>query len=249
MKNLIYASLILVIVGLLFFTNSNSGDTPNDGGVESWGTTYYKAGTINIYDPRMGAYGTVDSDKALMHFNLVDIAKVAGHLCGGTTSGFLMTKLALESLYGKDIPVRGDIRLSADQKGDTQKVAAYIIGASEEQHYGFQTWITDASMKPEKGDTLLIFERISTGKKVKLLWHKTKTINEHTGDSNRFDKMKLKTIHGLASDAEAKEFHGLLNSLVLKMADGGVKYDLEVLNQGKSIPTAMEGCKCHDALK
>ena len=52
-----------------------------------------------------------------------------------------------------------------------------------------------------------------------------------------------------SSDNEAKEFHGLLNSLVLKMADGGVKYDLEVLSEGKSKPTAMEGCKCHDALK
>jgi formylmethanofuran dehydrogenase subunit E-like metal-binding protein len=69
--------------------------------VGSWDSKYYKAGTIKIYEPRMGTYGSVLSDKALMHINLVDIAKFSGHLCGGSTSGFMMTKLALESLYRK----------------------------------------------------------------------------------------------------------------------------------------------------
>ena len=55
--------LILLIVGVVFSGTSNSGDTPSNGGVENWGSKYYKAGTIKFYDPRMGAYGTVDSGR------------------------------------------------------------------------------------------------------------------------------------------------------------------------------------------
>jgi hypothetical protein len=176
MKHLIYATMILLIIGFLFFTNSDSGESPNGGSVESWGTKYYKAGSIKIYDPKMEAYGSVDSDKALMHINLVDVAKFCGHLCGGSTSGFMMTKLALESLYGQaEIPVRGDLRLTSNKRGVPMEIAAYIIGASAEDHHGSQTWMIDESMKAKKGALVLIFERISTGRKVRVMWDKNRT--------------------------------------------------------------------------
>ncbi len=106
MKKLNRSTLILLIIVLISFTNS--AESSDSGCFESWASRYYNAGTIKIYEPEMGIYGSV-SDKALMHINLVDIAKFSRHLCGGGTSGFIMTKLALESLYGKgNIPLRGD---------------------------------------------------------------------------------------------------------------------------------------------
>ena len=247
MKKLICSTLIISFIGLLFLINS--GGSSNSSSFESWGSKYYKAGTLKIYDPRMGTYGAVVSEKALMHFNFVDIAKFSGHLCGGSTSGFMMTKLALESLYGKgETPVRGDIRLTSNLKGEPMEIAAYIIGASDQEHYGYKTWIIDKSIETKKGSLVLIFERISTRKKVKLVWDKCRTLKEHTGDLKRFRQIKLATVHGLASDAEAKEFRGLVNSLVMKIINGEVKYEIEVLNGGERKSTEKQGCLCHDVL-
>lgn len=247
MKTLIRATLILSVMGLLFLTNS--GESSNSSSLESWGSKYEKAGTIKIYEPRMGTYGAVVSDKALMHINLVDIAKFSGHLCGCSTSGFMMTKLALESLYGKgEIPVRGDIRLTSNLKDEPMEIAAYIIGASDREHHGYETWIIDKSIETKKGSLVLIFERISTGKKIKLAWDKIRTLKEHTGDFKRFKQIKLATLHGLASDAEAKEFRALVNSLVMKIINGELKYEIEVLNGGEKKSTEKKGCLCHDVM-
>ena len=204
------------------------------------------AGKIKIYDQLMEKYGF--PNKALMKIDLRDIAKLSGHICGGTSNGFMMTKLALKSLYGnQEIPLRGDIKLTSNSKSEPAKVAAYIIGATDQSHYEVPaTWIIDESIGMVPGSVAFIFERISTGKKVKLEWDKAGTLQEHTGDLPRFKQIKLATIHGCASDDEAEEFHELLKSFVTKVVRGDIDYGLETLDEGTMPPTEMNECQsCH----
>ena len=246
-----YAFSVTLLSMIVILLSRASGESPKYGSSEDWGDKYYKAGAISIYDPKMGAFGSVDGDKALMHFNIVDVGKFAGHLCAGSTSGFMITKIALQNLYANgEIPERGDILLTTSAKGEPMEIAAFIIGVSDEDHHGFMSWMIDKSLAKKKGHLVFVFERISTGKRVKITWNKAKTIKAHVGDVERFKKMKMKTVHGLASDTVAKEWGRLVNGLAMKIINGEVKYKVEVLNQGTAKPTKSyrEGCRCHDIM-
>ena len=235
-KKIVFSASVLAL--LVVFLSGGSGEGGNYGSFEDWGDKYQKAGTIRICDPRMGKFGSVEGDKAIMHFNLVDIGKFAGHLCGGSTTSFMVTKIALQNLYAVgETPERGDLLLTTSGKGEPMEIAAYILGVSDEDHHGFAGWIIDPSLAKEKGHLVFVFERISTGKRVKITWNKAKTIKAHVGDVKRFEEMKMNTVHGLASDAEAKEWGQMVNSLVMKIINGKINYEVEVLNQGAERPS------------
>jgi len=233
MKNLKLIYSMLLFITLILIAELNIASV--EGAYEKWGKRYYNAGTIKINDPKMGLFGSVSTDKALMHINLIDIAKLTGHLCGGSASGFFMTKLALENLYEpKEIPCRGDIKLTSNANGDLMDVAAYIVGVSKKDHYGHKTLILDKKINTKKGILVLIFERFSTGKKVRIQWDKVGTLTNHVGDLKRFKKIKVETIHGKANKTDSRRFKKLLNSFVNEIIKGNIKYDLKILNKGKS---------------
>jgi hypothetical protein len=239
----------IVLSAMVVLLSGASGDRASYGSFEKWGKKYYQAESISIYDPRMGIFGSVEGDKALMHINLVDIGKFSGHLCAGATSGFMITKLALQNLYARgEIPVRGDILLTTSSIAEPMEIAAYILGILEKEHHGFTRWVIDKSIVSQEGCLGFIFERISTGKKVKIVWNKAKTLKEHTGDVRSFKKLKMKTVHYFADDAEAKRFGRLVNSLVMKIIRGEIKYEVKVLAQGSAQPAQVnkKGCRCHD---
>jgi hypothetical protein len=243
---LIGASLVLII---LFFYHK-PWESAHYGSFEDWGDKYYQAGTIRIYDPKMGTFGSVNGEKALMHFNLVNIGKFAGHLCAGSTSGFMITKLALQHLYAPgEIPERGDIWLTTSARGEPMEIAAFILGVSDEDHHGFVSWVVDKSLAKEKEHFVFVFERLSTGKKVMITWNKSKTLKDHVGDVQKFKKKKMRTVHGLAGETEAKEWGRKVNSLVMKIINGKIPYRIEVLDEGAAKPSMdyKKGCRCHDS--
>jgi hypothetical protein len=58
----------------------------------------------------------------------------------------------------------------------------------------------------------------------------------------------MRTVHGLASNADAKEWGQTVNSIVMKIINGSVNYKVEVLNQGIDKPSKdyLKGCRCHN---
>jgi hypothetical protein len=185
------AFLAAVLAMRIVVADVGSGESANYGSFEEWGEKYLKAGTIRINDPKLLTFGSVDGDKAILHFNLVDIGKFAGHLCAGSTSGFMITKLALKNLYAdREIPERGDIVLTTSAKGEPMEIAAFITGVSDEDHFGLVSWVVDLSLSKNRGLFVFVFERLSTGRKVKITWNKSKTLKDHVGDLKKFKKKR-----------------------------------------------------------
>jgi len=195
----------------------------------------YNPGTITMSDPRMFQHGNIDSEKAHMDYTVVDLSKYFGHICGGSSAGFIMTKILLERLHPNgEIPVKGDIKLTSNIQNKPMQVFAYITGIWDHKRYGeWKYWKIDKSIA-EKGmprQITMIAERISTGKKVKIVWNKGK-------DMKRLIKVPLKEYRrikkavekGTASDAEKIQRKELLQPMIKSAFNGGHTFIITELN-------------------
>ena len=78
-----------------------------------------------------------DNDNTLS-YTLADAVKLAGHCCPTVTGAYLATRRALSVLYGDEVPVRGEISVTALGRPDEgvygvmSQVMAYITGAAPE---------------------------------------------------------------------------------------------------------------------
>lgn len=98
---------------------------------------YADIAPIAMRDPLAAVLGAV-ADNSPIYYHYTDCVKVAGHACASVSSAFQMTKLALQALYGKDIPVRGEIEVvyfgERDQgaNGPIGQVIQFLTGAATE---------------------------------------------------------------------------------------------------------------------
>lgn len=89
---------------------------------------------IRLYDPLAALLGA--SDDGILEYRYADAVRLAGHSCPTVAGAWNMTRLALGTLYGKEIPVRGNIRVElrgAENEGVTgviASVAALLTGAA-----------------------------------------------------------------------------------------------------------------------
>lgn len=67
------------------------------------------APTIRVIDPLAEFLGAAES--GLIDYRYGDAVRLAGHSCPTVASAFLMVRAGLAALYGKDLPVRGEIRV------------------------------------------------------------------------------------------------------------------------------------------
>ena len=83
--------------------------------------------TITLYDPLAEFLGA--STDGLLEYGYVDAVKLAGHSCPTVAGAYLMTLKALAALYGQDVPVRGNIRVSFrdDQGSGVTGVIANVV--------------------------------------------------------------------------------------------------------------------------
>lgn len=85
-------------------------------------------------DPLAQTLGAADD--GVIDFGYVDAVKFAGHSCPTVAGAYLMTARALERLYGRDLPRRGEIRVEVRQPQDqgvagvVGAVAGYLTGAA-----------------------------------------------------------------------------------------------------------------------
>ncbi|TXT27429.1 MAG: hypothetical protein FD134_27 [Gallionellaceae bacterium] len=82
---------------------------------------------VTLYDPLAELLGA--SEGGLLEYGFTDAVKLAGHSCPTVAGAYLMTLKALTALYGKDIPVRGNIRVSFrdDQSSGVTGVIANVV--------------------------------------------------------------------------------------------------------------------------
>jgi hypothetical protein len=94
------------------------------------------APTIRMIDPLAEFLGA--SECGRLDYRYEDAVRLAGHSCPTVASAFLMTRLALRTLYADGFPVRGEIRVDlpdapdAGVTGVIAAVAALVTGASAE---------------------------------------------------------------------------------------------------------------------
>lgn len=138
---------------------------------------FASAPVVRMHDPLLQFLG--GSPAGLLEYRYADAVRLAGHSCPTVASAFLMTRLALQPLYGDSLPARGDIRVDfadAQEAGVTgviASIAALITGATA--NTGFRGLAGQFSRRNklffncplDKGT--LRFTRLDTGKWIEVL--------------------------------------------------------------------------------
>jgi hypothetical protein len=91
---------------------------------------------LRLRDPLAELLGA--SEGGLMEYAYADAVRLAGHSCPTVASAYWMSFLALERLYGEDMPERGAIRVAFRQNpadgvtGVIANVVSLLTGAAQE---------------------------------------------------------------------------------------------------------------------
>ncbi len=179
-----------------------------------------KAEPIVMKDPLavlLGAMGRGD----VFTYTYSDVVKFAGHSCPAVAGAYKSTQLALKSLYGSEVPVRGDIKVvlrggpDNHANGPISQIITLITGAAAEtgfkgfgangKHGRYNLLSFDKESTPDPTATCsMIFQRVDTGKKVEVVYRVGKVPS-----NERLDKLMPLAISGKASEEELKEFGDL----------------------------------------
>ena len=147
-----------------------------------WKQAFYEdAEPITLKEPLAEFLGALDEGQEL-EFTYTDAVKLAGHSCPAMSGAFKITEKALKILYGKEIPVRGEISVkvlgSVDNgaNGPISQVISLITGAASQTGFaglGQRFGRKDKLIFDEKNEepNSFIFTRDDTGKSVKVTYH------------------------------------------------------------------------------
>ena len=93
----------------------------------SYPAFYNSVRTITLHDPLAELLGA--STDGLLEYGYLDAVKLAGHSCPTVAGAYMMTLKALAALYGKDTPIRGNIRVAFrdDQGSGVTGVIANVV--------------------------------------------------------------------------------------------------------------------------
>lgn len=164
---------------------------------------------IKMRDPLASFLGAIEPDGVLV-YRFEDAVKLAGHSCPAVATAYKMTAKALERLYPRETPVRGEINVVIPGSpgdgalGPMSQVISLITGAAAENGFkGLAGHFRRAErMKfQEKGDGAFIFQRSDTGKTV--------AITPHLDLLPRDDRMQAllpKILNGKGLPEEREEF-------------------------------------------
>jgi len=166
---------------------------------------------ITLYDPLAEFLGA--AEKGIVEYNYVDAVKLAGHSCPTVAGAWLMTRKALASLYGDELPVRGAIQVSfRDGQADgVTGVIANVVGlvTGAAQSGGFK----GIGGKFDRRNLLhfnagitgeIRFTRLDTGIHVETTYHP-----ELVSPSPGMKELMQKAMMGVANAEERSQF-GLL---------------------------------------
>src|SRR3990167_5997205 len=104
-------------------------------GQSNWKQNFFdKAESIVLTDPLAWTLGATEKDGQIV-FKYADAVKLAGHSCAAVSGAYKITAKALKALYGKDTPVRGNIKVTIKggatdlAYGPMSQVISFITGA------------------------------------------------------------------------------------------------------------------------
>ena len=184
-------------------------------GQSKWKQDFFdEAEEIRLKDPLTYALGSMEHDEVLV-FRFPDVVKMAGHSCPTVSGAYKATAKALKSLYGDEIPVRGDVRVTilggVDDLayGPVSQVFTLITGAATD--LGFKgiggrfmrhnlLYFDEDNFEPG----IFIFERIDTGEKVKVAFNP-----QVLPQTPRLGELIPQVISERADEAEKEEFFSL----------------------------------------
>lgn len=182
-------------------------------------TVYEQAGTIKVKDPMASLVGYRKQGEDFFKISLDDVGKYSGHVCAGISSGFILVKQALEKLYPNgEVPVRGQIRVAAQNGGDQFDVASYITGARAfygRQEVNANDLVIDKSLAGKKGTFTMVFYRKDNGKMVKAVFNKMKLMTPK--EIKTIMPIKNRIEKGTATKEDKKQFAKLVHSIVEKV--------------------------------
>ncbi len=199
-------------------TNQKNGVEQKTGKQDTTITVYQKAGIIKIRDPKSVMVGYRKPGNDIFEISLDDVGKYTGHVCAGVTSGFLLTKKALELLYNNnEIPVRGNISVAASGYSDYVDVANYVLRlkTNGDDKSAKSTLFIDTTLTSQQGIAVLIFKRNDTGKMVKATIDKSKLIKKDK--MQKMQELKKKIIDGTANDMQKSKFAENVQNTVNKI--------------------------------
>ncbi|MCC7212376.1 MAG: hypothetical protein E3K40_04070 [Candidatus Brocadia sp.] len=179
---------------------------------------------IKMKDPLAVALGAMDKNEAFV-FTYTDAVKLAGHSCPAVSGAYKLTLLALKSLYGTEIPVRGQIKVTfkgeVDYKvnGPISQVVTLITGAASESgfkglgggRYNRHNLLSFDGTKQADEDAVctVIFERMDRNKKIEISYS-----NYMLPANPKMGDLMPLAVTGKGSDAEIKEFGELWHERV-----------------------------------
>lgn len=169
---------------------------------------YNDAPKITLRDPLAEFLGAAEA--GVLEYGYLDAVKLAGHSCPTVAGAWLMTRKALASLYGDELPVRGMIKAEfRDGQADgVTGVIANVVGllTGAAQSGGFK----GIGGKFDRRNLLhfnagiageIRFTRLDTGMSVEVGYHP-----ELAPPSAAMKELMQKTMMGIASADERREF-------------------------------------------
>ena len=223
-----------IVLALLFICiNSALADV-------RWSQSFYsQVESIRVRDSMAVVVGSAKPGEEIFELTIEDVGVYIGHICIGVAGAYRLTQLALEALYGDEIPDRGKIRVAANNSSVALDVASYITGARA--FYGCGGANKGALAIDEKlgkkEDFIMVFQREDNGKAVKTTFHKHGFLYP-----NR-KAMEEKIIEGKATREEKERFwkkeQDKVRQILLDPPSGLFK--VERLNSYSFPTTNMEG--------
>jgi len=173
-------------------------------GAANWAQEFYgNVPSIKIKEPFGVMVGSLNPNNPVVTISIRDVGIYTGHICPGVAAGFKATTLALEALYGKDIPVRGKIKISTNVPSDLLDVASYITGARAfygRDEVNHNDIVIDRTLGEKPGIVIMVFKRKDTGKMVKVIFNKNRLFNPKM--IKRMKQLKEKIMEGKATEKE-----------------------------------------------
>ncbi len=187
--------------------------------MRSYPKFYDKVEKIKLYDPLADVLGSFKD--GLIKVKYIQVVKFAGHSCPTVAGAYLCTLKGLETLYGDEMPVRGEIKVSFKEAmedgvtGVISNVISNITGATDKSGFkGLGGKFARHSLMSFGADidSSVRFERVDTGEKVDVYYDPSSV----PGDP-KMQELMQKVMSGTATKDEKKEFGKLWQKRVKKI--------------------------------
>lgn len=175
--------------------------------------------TIKVRDPLSALLGAFQRGE--YEFCYLDVVKSAGHSCPTVAGAYLITKEALKSLYGTQLPVRGEIKVEFKESleegvsGVISNTISQITGATDVSGFkGLAGKFARHSLMDfnAKIDASARFTRVDSGKCVDVYYDPSSI-----APNPKMQELMQKMMSGQAEPFEIKEFGELWQDRVKRI--------------------------------